>query len=113
MVLLFAGLFVQLTGMATSFLEDQATGRYYDRAWNLRMSYAPLLSQTQLWLHYATSSAAAPIGQGFDRWFVFLGKAEVSRATILSGILFEASGLMFCLYRLRKTLKNDLVRSTP
>jgi hypothetical protein len=112
-VLLFAGLFVQFTGMATSFLEDQATGRYYDRAWNLRMSYAPLLSQTQLWLHYATSSAAAPIGQGFDRWFVFLGKAEVSRATILSGILFEASGLMFCLYRLRKTLKNDLVRSTP
>jgi hypothetical protein len=107
-VLLFAGILVQLTGMATSFLEDQANGSYYDHVWNLRMSYAPLLSQTQLWLHYAASSAAAPIGRGFDRWFVFLGKAEISRGTILAGIFLEASGLMFCLYRLRRTLKKSV-----
>jgi hypothetical protein len=106
--LLFAGMLVQLTGMATSFLEDQANGTYYDHAWNLRMSYAPLLSQTQLWLHYAASLAAAPIGRGFDRWFVFLGKAGISRGTILAGVLLEVSGLMFCLYRLRRALKRSV-----
>jgi hypothetical protein len=108
--LLFAGLFVQLTGMATSFLEDQANGSYYDAGWNLRMTDTPLLSQTRLWMHYAAAPVAAPIGRGFDRWFVFLGKTGISKGTILAGILFELLGLMFCVYQLRKALRNKLNR---
>jgi hypothetical protein len=81
---LFAfGLFVQVIGMATSFLEDQAGGNYYDDHFNYRMSYDPLVSQTQLLRYYATSSDPAPIGRGFDRWFVFLAKMGVAHNAIL------------------------------
>jgi hypothetical protein len=100
-ILLVAGIFVQLTSMATSFLEDEANGSYYDRFWNLKTDYAPLISQTSLWMHYAFSSAPAPIGRGFDRWFVFLAKAGISRTLIVAGVSLEFAGLLVCLWKFR------------
>ncbi|HXN24538.1 MAG TPA: hypothetical protein VOA41_17520 [Candidatus Dormibacteraeota bacterium] len=94
------GFFVQAVSMATSFLEDQASGAYYDSQWNYRMGYAPLASQIRLLLHYASSSAPAPLGRGFDRWFVFLAKAGVARGTILGILLLEAVALSFLTARL-------------
>lgn len=94
-VLAVAGFLVQAIGMSTSFLEDQATGAYYDAHWNYRMTYAPLLSQTQLLLHYLRQGAQAPMGRGFDRWFVFLPKAGVASATIWFGIAFQSAGVLF------------------
>jgi len=84
-----AGFLVQAIGMSTSFLEDQANGSYYDEHWNYRMSYSPLISQSERLIHYLGSDSPAPIGLGFDRWFVFLAKGGVSQATLACGLLLE------------------------
>lgn len=102
--LLIAGFFVQAVGISTSFLEDQANGSYYDQLWNYRLSYSPLVSMSRKLLHYAASPVPAPIGRGFDRWFVFLAKAGVSRGTIAGGVLLQLSGLLFFGWRLRQAL---------
>jgi hypothetical protein len=95
------GFLVQAIGMSTSFLEDQAKGGYYDSQWNYRMSYSPLVSQSQRLFHYLASSAPAPIGLGFDRWFVFLAKGGVAHAAIAFVLLLEftaalCSGWILC-----------------
>ena len=112
-ILLGAGIFVQLTSMATSFLEDEANGSYYDHFWNLKTNYAPLVSQTKLWMHYAFSPAPAAIGRGFDRWFLFLAKAGISRAIIALGLFLEIAGLLFCLWKLRSTWLRSLAQESP
>lgn len=83
-----AGFFVQAVGSATSFLEADVAGGYYDAQYNYRMSFSPIAMHIHLLLHYATS-AAAPIGRGFDKWWVFLSKAGVSfgALTSLAGVL--------------------------
>ena len=91
-VLAVAGFLVQAVGMSTSFLEDQAKGGYYDAQWNYRMSYSPLVSQSRRLVHYLTSATPAPMGLGFDRWFVFLAKAGVARGTIAGVLLLECAG---------------------
>jgi len=100
-----AGFLVQIIGMSTSFLEDQASGAYYDEHWNYRMSYDPLVSQSARLLHYLSSGTPAPIGRGFDRWFVFLSKAGVARATIVTGLLFEIACAVLFALRLRSAIR--------
>src|SRR5208282_3242312 len=100
-----AGFLVQIIGMSTSFLEDQANGAYYDEHWNYRMSYSPLISQSVRLLHYLSNGMPAPIGRGFDRWFVFLAKAGVARGTIVAGLLFEICCAVFFALRLRSALR--------
>ncbi len=89
-----AGFLVQVIGMSTSFLEDQATGAYYDAYWNYRMSYSPLVSQSARLTHYIASHAPAPLGLGFDRWFVFLAKGGVSWRTLGVGLFLELLGAL-------------------
>jgi hypothetical protein len=103
-VLFVAGVLVQVISISTSFLEDQATGRYYDAQWNYRMEYSSIMGQGRLLLHYVTTSQPAPIGLGFDRWFVFLRKAGVSRGLLAMGLCLEIAGLIFFSWRLKKTL---------
>jgi 4-amino-4-deoxy-L-arabinose transferase-like glycosyltransferase len=103
-ILFAAGVFVQVISISTSFLEDQATGSYYDAQWNYRMEYSSITRQSGLLLHYMTTSQPAPIGLGFDRWFVFLGKAGVSRGLLVAGLCVELAGLLFFCWRLRKSL---------
>jgi len=78
LVLFVAGFLVQGISMATSFLEDQAGGAYYDAQWNYRLSYNPLVGQAKLLWKYATSPQPAALGLGFDRWFLYLHKGGVS-----------------------------------
>jgi hypothetical protein len=102
LVLAVLGLLVQVTGMATNFLEDQATGAYYDSEWNYRMSYAPLISQTQLLFHYLAEAGPAPLGRGFDRWFVFLSKAGVARATVAVVACIQLAAAFYFAWRLKR-----------
>ncbi len=83
-----AGFFVQAVGSTTSFLEADVAGGYYDAQYNYRMSFSPIAMHIHLLLHYATSGAA-PIGRGFDKWWVFLSKAGASGGALwfLAGIL--------------------------
>jgi hypothetical protein len=77
-----AGFFGQAVGSATSFLEADVAGGYYDARYNYRMSFSPIAMHIHLFLHYATSEAA-PIGRGFDKWWVFLSKAGISMGALL------------------------------
>ena len=83
-----AGFLVQALGTATSFLQADVAGAYYDAQYNYRLSFSPIPIHIHLLMHYITSGAA-PIGQGFDKWWVFLSKAGVSAGAlwILTGVL--------------------------
>lgn len=95
LVLFLIGLGVQGITSATSYLEDQANGNYYDQAYNYRMDYAPLVSMTRQLAHYAaTPSDTVPLGLGFDRWFVFLPKAGVARGTVFVFLGAELAGFL-------------------
>jgi hypothetical protein len=103
------GFSVDLIGMATSFLEDQAmTGRYYDANWTYRFGYS-LRGQLDLLIHYLMTAKPAPLGLGFDRWFVFLGKAGVSEATLLTLVLAMVVGLIVSLVRLRNAVNRPSI----
>ncbi|HEY4819114.1 MAG TPA: hypothetical protein VIH67_16930 [Candidatus Acidoferrum sp.] len=104
LVLFAAGMLVQVVSVATSFMEDQTTGRYYDARWNYRMDYSSIRGQTSLLLHYLASSKPARMNFGHDRWFVFLAKGGVARGVLAAGIVFELAGLVFFGGRLRKAL---------
>jgi len=99
-----AGVFVQAVSISTSFMEDQAGGRYYDSHWNYRLGYSSITSQAKLLMNYLSSSQPAQLGLGYDRWFVFLAKAGASRRILAYGLVLELIGLAFFTWKLRKAL---------
>ena len=60
MAVFVAGFFVQAIGSATSFLEADVAGGYYDAQYNYRMSFSPIAMHIHLLLHYAASRSRAP-----------------------------------------------------
>lgn len=103
-VLFAAGMLVQIISVSISFMEDQTTGRYYDRQWNYRMDYSSIQGQGRLLLHYLGTSKPARPNFGYDRWFVFLAKTGVSRGLLAAGIAFELAGLILFSVLLMKAL---------
>jgi hypothetical protein len=103
-VLFLAGFVIQGVGMATNFIEDMTTGAYYDANWAYRTDYSPIPRMSKQLYFYLTSSSPAPLGRGFDRWFVFLAKAGVKRGTIATILICEIAGLAFCGWQLRPSL---------
>jgi hypothetical protein len=89
-----AGFFVQAVGSAASFLEADVAGSYYDAHYNYHMSFSPVTMHIHLLLHYMTSDTA-PLGRGFDKWWVFLSKAGASPGAlwIVAGTLVAGAGL--------------------
>jgi len=101
---LFAvGFLVQAIGLATSFIQVEAGGAYYDQAFNYRMNFVPIAAQLKEIWRYATSSAPAPIGQGFDRWWVLLAKGQVPHELLWGIALLELAGFALSAWWLRKT----------
>jgi hypothetical protein len=106
LVLFIAGFLVQAVGSATSFLEADVAGGYYDARYNYRMSFSPIAMHIHLLAHYATSGAA-PIGRGFDKWWVFLSKAGVPA----SALILLAGGLLVGSMASAGCLKWEISRS--
>ncbi len=79
--LFVVGFLVQAIGVTTSFLEA-AVGKYYDASFNYVMSFSPVWRQIRFAWYYANSPAVPPLGRGFDRWWLMLGKAGVSHGTL-------------------------------
>jgi hypothetical protein len=104
LALVLLGATVNVIGLATSPLEDMAGGRYYDDRFNYRLDYNPLRGQLGLLVKYASDSTAAPIGLGFDRWFVFLYKGGVSAAWIAFVGGVAAAGCAAAGWRLKRSL---------
>src|SRR5262249_16852943 len=55
LALVLAGFVIQGIGMATSFIEDMATGAYYDANWAYRPDYSPLPRMSKRFVHYLSS----------------------------------------------------------
>lgn len=99
------GVLVNMIGMATSPLEDMATGKYYDEKFNYRLDYNPLAGQGALLVKYLSDPAPAPIGRGFDRWFVFLHKGGVSTGWLLLVGGLAAAGAVFSGLQVRRIIR--------
>jgi hypothetical protein len=101
------GFFVQFIGTTTSFLEADVVGGYYDAMYDYRMGFSPIAMHILLLKHYL-SSGPAPIGRGFDKWWVFLSKAGASTGALLSiaGVLIV--GLLMSGWFLRREYKNEI-----
>ena len=76
------GLLVQLIGLATNVMEDMVNNGYYVGNWEYRMSYSPIAGQLHLIGKYL-GGAPAPLGMGFDRWFLFWSKAGAPLSSAL------------------------------
>jgi hypothetical protein len=57
-------------------------------------------------IHYLASPVSAPLGRGFDRWFVFLSKAGISKGTIAALLTAELIGFVLSSIWLVKTLRS-------
>jgi len=105
--LLVLGTIVQALSLATSFMEDQAPrGRYYTANWTYRLDYS-LSGPIHLFWKYLTSTQPARLGLGWDRWFVFLAKGGVSRATLALFAAAMIAGLSISLLGLAKRVTLD------
>lgn len=103
-VLLVAGALVQGISLATSFMEDQAPrGHYYDANWTYRFGYS-LAGQVHLLFKYLGSNQPAQLGLGWDRWFVFLAKGGISRATLAVLAAAMAAGFGISILGLAKSV---------
>jgi hypothetical protein len=104
LALVLAGATVNVIGLATSPLEDMAGGRYYDERFDYRLDYNPLQGQLGLLVKYASDPAPAPIGRGFDRWFVFLHKGGVSTTwlALVGGVV--AAGCLAAGWQLKRSV---------
>lgn len=106
-VLLIAGVLVQAVSIATSFMEDQAPrGHYYDANWTYRLNYS-LAGQVHLFFKYLGSSEPARLGLGWDRWFVFLAKGGISRATLAVLGTAMAAGFTISLLGLGRSVASE------
>ncbi|MBV9435730.1 MAG: hypothetical protein JOZ44_06740 [Acidobacteria bacterium] len=97
------GLAVQVITYATSFLQDQVVGTYYNANFDYQMSYNPMVSQTLRLISYLKGQHAG-LGLGFDRWFVFLHQLGVSASTEVVWALVPLCGLALSITQLRRTL---------
>src|SRR5262249_47311368 len=113
LTLFLAGFVIQGIGMATSFIEDMATGAYYDANWAYRPDYSPLPRMSKRLVYYITSPDPAPVGRGFDRWFVFLAKAGVSQGTVVAILVIQLAGFGFGSWQLQKSLGQTAPRDLP
>jgi hypothetical protein len=106
-VLFIAGALVQGLSIATSFMEDQAPlGHYYDANWTYRLDYS-LAGQLHLFFKYLASPEPARLGLGWDRWFVFLAKGGVSRATLAVLGAAMAAGFAISALGLAKSVASE------
>jgi len=111
--LFVTGVAVQMLGLATSFLEAEVGRHYYNQRFDYRMGYHALAVQGELLVKYLSSHEPARIGLGFDRWFVFLGKAGVSHGTLWALGLAMASGVVLSTTALVRCVRRGEVPPVP
>jgi hypothetical protein len=100
------GFVVQALGLATNYLESQENGAYYDPQFNYRLSYLGPVEQAKLFLHYVKSPASAPIGNGFDRWWLFLTKGGVAPGTAAALVLSVLAAMALSAWWLGREYEN-------
>ena len=104
---LFAlGLAVQVIGLSTNVMEDMVANHYYDTRYFYQLGYSPIPGQLRLMAKYA-GGAPAPLGMGFDRWFLFADKAGIPVWLICLLMALMTAGLVLSGWRLVRTLRTS------
>jgi hypothetical protein len=103
------GLLVQAIGLSTNIVEDMVTNHYYDAQWNYQIGYSAISGQLRLIAKYL-GGAPAPLGMGFDRWFLFIGKAGMPHATVLMLLVPMLVGLLASGWFLLRDFRTDADR---
>lgn len=106
-VVFAAGLLVELIGLSTNIMEDMVANHYYDARWYYQMGYSPISGQLRLIAKYI-GGATAPLGIGFDRWFLFAAKAGVPGWIVGLLLAMMTAGLLIS----GRMLARELRRST-
>ncbi len=103
-ILFVLGFAVQAIGLATSFFQFDMIGGYYDAQDNYVLTNNAIAGQARLLWHYLRDLRPAPIGLGFDRWFVFLYKAGVSEKVLWTIGLLAFAGAIVSAWRIIQAL---------
>jgi len=104
-VALFAfGLAVQVIGLSTNVLEDMVANHYYDARYFYQTGYSPITGQLRLIAKYA-GGAPAPLGMGFDRWFLFAEKAGFPMWLIAALLAIMTAGLAISGWKVWKQVR--------
>jgi hypothetical protein len=90
--LVAVGFVIQLIGLSTNIVEDMVRNHYYYGNWQYRWSYSAITGQMGLIAKYL-GGAPAPLGYGFDRWFLFLRKSGASTAAVWGLALTMLAGI--------------------
>ncbi|MGZ4789712.1 MAG: hypothetical protein ACXVZX_14435, partial [Terriglobales bacterium] len=104
--LFIAGLLVQLIGLSTNVMEDMVNNHYYDPRYFYQMGYSPISGQLHLIAKYITG-VPAPLGMGFDRWFLFAAKAGMPAWIIGSLLTIMIAGLAFSGWKLLGAVRDS------
>ena len=94
-----AGLAVQVIGLSTNVMEDMVNNHYYDARYYYQIGYSPIAGQLRLIAKYV-GGAPAPLGMGFDRWFVFAPKAGMPLWIVVSLVTVMMAGLVLSGWKL-------------
>ena len=104
-VFFVCGVLVQVIGLSTNIMEDMVNNHYYDPRYFYQMGYSPIPGQLRLIGKYA-GGAPAPLGMGFDRWFLFAAKAGMPGWIIVSMLGIILAGLALTGWKLVRSLPN-------
>lgn len=100
------GLVIQMIGLSTNIIEDMVANHYYNAGWYYRMSYSAITGQLRLIAKYI-GGAPAPLGMGFDRWFLFATKAGVPAWIVAALFLLMTAGFLISQFRLLRLLQKS------
>ena len=99
------GVVVQAIGLSTNILEDMVNNHYYDARWYYQMGYSPIAGQLRLIAKYL-AGAPAPLGMGFDRWFLFAAKAGMPGWIIAAMLAGMTVGLVVSGWKLLRLVRD-------
>jgi hypothetical protein len=89
------GFVIQAIGLSMNIVEDMVTNHYYDTSWNYQIGYSAITGQLHLIAKYL-GGTPAQLGMGFDRWFLFMGKAGLPVSTIAMLLVPMVGGFLVC-----------------
>ena len=100
------GLAVQVIGLSTNIMEDMVANHYYDARYFYQLNYSPITGQLRLIAKYM-GGAAAPLGMGFDRWFLFAAKAGIPGWIIALLLIIFSLGLLLSGWKLMQEVRGS------
>lgn len=107
------GFLVEFLGLAVNYLQTEFNGTYYDRLYNYQFGFWGPLAQAKLLIHCILNHAPGSLGNGFDRWWIFLAGAGIPMRVTYSFGLVLLAGMAFTAWILSRTLEQCIMPNDP